>query len=67
MWRYRVQWGRHASRPRLNVVNVDLLLGGAEDEHEGGGLREVTELYKPPLLQRFVFNKHTGGFLLQMH
>lgn len=28
---------------RLNVVNVELLLGAAEDEYRGGGLREKSQ------------------------
>lgn len=47
---------------QLNVVNVGLLLGAAQDEYRGGSLREKSQHYKLPLLRRLTFNAHTGCF-----
>lgn len=47
---------------QLNVVNIGLLLLIAEDESRGGGLREKSVHYKPPLLGRFTLNIHTESF-----
>lgn len=47
---------------QLNVVNVGLLLGVAQDEYRGGSLREKSQNYKLPLLRRLTFNAHAGCF-----